>query len=35
LHDPNLPYLLVPQYDNLRSDIRFQKLAKKMNLPYK
>jgi tetratricopeptide (TPR) repeat protein len=35
VHDPNLPYLLDPQLDNLRSDIRFQELAKKMNLPYK
>ena len=35
IRDPNLPYLLDPLLDNLRSDIRFQDLAKKMNLPYK
>ncbi len=35
VHDPNLPYWLDPMYDNLRSDISFQELAKKMNLPYK
>ena len=33
--DPNLPYLLLPIYDNLRDEPRFQALRKKMNLPYK
>jgi hypothetical protein len=35
LHDPNLPYLLLPIFDNLREDPRFQEIARKMNLPYK
>lgn len=34
-HDPNLPYLLLPHYDILRDDSRFQEIARKMNLPYK
>jgi len=34
-HDPNLPYLIDPFYDQLRDDPRFQEIAKKMNLPYK
>ena len=34
-HDPNLPYLLSPNYDILRDDARFQEIARKMNLPYK
>jgi len=34
-HDPNLPYLLVPTFDKLRDDPRFQDLCRKMNLPYK
>jgi tetratricopeptide (TPR) repeat protein len=33
--DPNLPYLLLPTWDNLRDDPRFQEIARKMNLPYK
>jgi hypothetical protein len=33
--DPNLPYFLIPSNDGLRNDPRFQKLARKMNLPYK
>jgi TolB-like protein len=33
--DPNLPYLLLPLYDGLRNDPRFQEIARKMNLPYK
>jgi len=33
--DPNLPYLLSPDYDNVRNDPRFKEIAKKMNLPYK
>ncbi len=33
--DPNLPYLLIPIYDGLRNDSRFQEIARKMNLPYK
>lgn len=32
--DPNLPYLLLPVYDGLRNDPRFQEIARKMNLPY-
>ena len=32
-HDPNLPYLLLPSYDILRNDPRFQEIARKMNLP--
>ncbi len=35
LHDPVLPYLLMPILDNLREDPRFQEIARKMNLPYK
>ena len=35
VHDPNLPYLLLPSYDSLRNDPRFQDLCRKMNLPYK
>jgi hypothetical protein len=33
--DQNLPYLLLPCFDNLRNDTRFQDLCRKMNLPYK
>jgi len=32
-HDPNLPFLGLPDYDPLRSDPRFQDLLRKMNLP--
>ncbi len=35
IHEPNLPYLLLPVYDNLRDDPRFQDLCKRMKLPYK
>ena len=35
VHDPSLPYLLLPVFDSLRSDSRFQEIARKMNLPYK
>jgi TolB-like protein len=35
LHDPVLPALLFPIFDNLREDPRFQEIARKMNLPYK
>ena len=35
VHDPDLPYLLMPIFDNLREDPRFQEIARKMNLPYK
>ncbi len=35
VHDPNLPYLLMPIYDNLREDPQFQEIARKMSLPYK
>jgi len=34
-HNPNLPYILLPIYDILRDDPRFQEIAGKMNLPYK
>ena len=34
-HDPNLPYLLIPVYDGLRDNPRFQEIARKMGLPYK
>jgi serine/threonine-protein kinase len=32
--DPNLPYLGKPLFDFLRSDPRFQELARRMNLPH-
>jgi tetratricopeptide (TPR) repeat protein len=32
-HDPNLPYLGMPDYDPLRPYPRFQDLLRKMNLP--
>jgi tetratricopeptide (TPR) repeat protein len=32
-HDPNLPYIVSPEYDHLRSNPRFQELLRKMNLP--
>jgi tetratricopeptide (TPR) repeat protein len=35
IHDPNLIYLLMPHYDNLRNYPRFQALCLKMNLPIK
>jgi len=35
VHDPGLPYLLMPIFDSLRDEPRFQEIAKKMNLPYK
>ena len=35
MHDPNTPYLLLPIYDSLRNDPRFQDLCRKMNLPCK
>ncbi len=31
--DPNMPYLLLPRYDSLRDDPRFQDLLRRMNLP--
>jgi len=34
-HSPGLPYLLMPTYDILRNDPRFQDLCRRMNLPYK
>jgi tetratricopeptide (TPR) repeat protein len=33
--DPNLPYLLMPIWDGLRDDLRFQDIAKKLNVPYR
>ena len=33
--DPNLPYILKPEYDKLRDDPRFQDLCRRLNLPYK
>jgi tetratricopeptide (TPR) repeat protein len=33
--DPNLPYLLHPQLDALRSDPRFQDLCRRLKLPYR
>ncbi|MBN2861931.1 MAG: TIR domain-containing protein [Bacteroidales bacterium] len=35
IHDPNLPYLLMPNFDLIRDEPRFQEIARKMNLPYK
>jgi TolB-like protein/Tfp pilus assembly protein PilF len=35
IHDPNLPYLGLPLYDNIRNEARFQDLCHKMNLSYK
>jgi adenylate cyclase len=35
VRDPNLPYLLIPIYDSLRDDPRFQEIARQINLPYK
>ena len=35
LRDPNISYLLIPAYDNLRNNPRFQDLCRRMNLPYK
>jgi len=35
VHDPGLPYLLLPVFDSLRDNPRFQEIARKMNLPYK
>jgi len=33
--DPNLPYLLQPPYDALRSDPRFKDLCRRMKLPFR
>lgn len=33
-HNPNLPYILVPEHDCLRDHPRFQELLQAMNLPY-
>ena len=35
VHEPNMPYLLLPIYDSLRNEKRFQEIARKMNLPDK
>lgn len=32
-HDPNMPYLGLPVFDNLRDDPRFKDLLRRMNLP--
>jgi len=32
-HDPSMPYIGMALYDPLRSDLRFQDLLRKMNLP--
>jgi hypothetical protein len=32
--DPNLPYLGMTLFDPLRSDPRFQELARRINLPH-
>jgi TolB-like protein len=32
-HDPNLIYVLLPLYDNIRSEPSFQSLCRQMNLP--
>jgi len=35
-HDPNLPYVpLSPLWDNLRDNLRFQDLCRRMKLPYR
>jgi adenylate cyclase len=31
--DPNIPYLLIPVYDNVRNDSRFKDLCQRMKLP--
>lgn len=33
LHDPGMPYLGMPYFDDLRPDPRFQDLLRKMRLP--
>jgi hypothetical protein len=33
VRDQNLPYLLFPCFDNLRTDKRFQDICRRMNLP--
>jgi len=35
VHDPNMPYLLLPVYDSLHNESRFQEIVRKMALPYK
>lgn len=35
VRDSNMPYLLIPVYDSLRTEPRFQEIARKMNLSYK
>jgi serine/threonine-protein kinase len=35
VHDPNMPYLLQPLFENLHSDPRFKELCRKMGLPLK
>jgi serine/threonine protein kinase/Tfp pilus assembly protein PilF len=33
IHDPGLPYLGLPNYDDIRPDPRFQDILRRMNLP--
>jgi adenylate cyclase len=35
MHDPNVIYVLLPLYDNLRNNTDFQELCKNMSLPWK
>jgi len=34
-HNPNMPYLLSPIFEELRDDPRYREIARKMGLPYK
>jgi len=33
-NDPNMPYLLLPTFDSVRDDPRFQDLMRRMNIPF-
>jgi TolB-like protein len=35
VRDSNLPYIMIPIYDSIRDDPRFQEIAREINLPYK